>query len=385
MDFQPTDDQEELRRSVRAVLRQACPPALVRQVFEAKEGEHQPERSALWAQMTGLDWPALAVPERFGGLGMGFPDLCLVAEELGRVVAPSPFLATVTQFVPLVREVADPDAAEALLRPVAEGRVTGTVALAEGRTGRWDTTGVETTARRVGSRWVLHGSKSWVLDGAGADHVAVVARTDGTSGDEGIGVFVVPGANVVASPTPVIDPTQPMAELTFDGVEVPAEGVLAEPGDPSVAVGVRRAVEEATVCVAAGTNGTCRSIFETTLQYTKDRHQYGRPIGSFQALKHRLVEMYLALERSAALVTFAALTVAEEDERRSLAVSMAKAAAGDSQRLIVQDGLQMHGGIGYTWENDLHMFLKRAKAGDLLFGTARSHRAAVSRRLGMRP
>src|SRR5690348_10659938 len=121
MDFQPTDEQEELRDSVRTVLRQACPPALVRQVFEAKEGEYNPATSALWKQMTELDWPALTIPEQFGGLGLGFVELSLVVEELGRVVAPSPFLATVTQFVPMVREVADPARADSYLRPVAEG------------------------------------------------------------------------------------------------------------------------------------------------------------------------------------------------------------------------------------------------------------------------
>jgi len=166
-------------------------------------------------------------------------------------------------------------------------------------------------------------------------------------------------------------------------VRVGPERVLAPPGRPGAAAAVRRAVEEATVCLAASTVGTCRTIFETTLQYAKDREQYGRPIGSFQALKHRLVEMYMLLERSAALATFAALTIAEEDERRTVAVAMAKAAAGDCQRLMVQDGLQLHGGIGFTWENDLHLFLKRAKSGDFLFGTARTHRAAVARLVGV--
>jgi alkylation response protein AidB-like acyl-CoA dehydrogenase len=181
----------------------------------------------------------------------------------------------------------------------------------------------------------------------------------------------------------VFDPSQPLAELTLTGVEVPEDRVLVEPGDPSAGRSVTRALEESVVAVAAGMNGTCRAIFETTLQYAKDREQYGQPIGAFQAIKHRLVNMYLALERSAALSTYAALTIAEDDDRRSVAVAMAKAAAGDCQRLMVQDGLQLHGGIGFTWENDLQMFLKRAKSGDLLFGTASTHRAAVARLAGV--
>jgi alkylation response protein AidB-like acyl-CoA dehydrogenase len=383
MDFQPTEDQEELRDSVRTVLGQACPPAVVRQVFEAKEGEYDPSSHPLWKQMTGLDWPALTIPERFGGLGLGFVELNLVVEELGRVVAPSPFLATVTQFAPMVREVAEPEKADAYLRPVAEGRSTGALAIAEPASGRWDPAVVETTARPVGAGWVIDGRKSWVLDGAHADEVAVVARAQGSSGRDGLGVFVVPRGTLPFRAIPVIDPTQPLAELTFDGVEIGPDRVLAEPGAPGVADAIDRALQEATACVAASTNGTCRSIFETTLQYAKDREQYGRPIGSFQALKHRLVEMYLALERSAALSAYAALTVAEDDDRRAVAVSMAKAAAGDGQRLLVQDGLQLHGGIGFTWENDLHMYLKRAKSGDFLFGSARSHRAAVARLEGV--
>lgn len=382
MDLQPTDDQEHLRDSVRSVLRQACPPSVVREVFEGKGADYDPAGSALWKQMTELDWPALTIPEQFGGLGLGFVELSLVVEEMGRVVAPSPFLATVTQFAPMVREVADPAAADTYLRPVAEGRSTGALAVAEAATGRWEPAAVTTTARPSGHGWVLDGTKSWVMDGASADEIAVVARAEGTAGADGLGVFVVPGRQVPSRLLPVIDPTEPLVELTFDGVEVGPERVLAEPGRPGALEGISRALEETVACLAVSTTGTCRTIFDTTLQYAKDREQYGKPIGSFQALKHRLVEMYMLLERASALASFAALTIAEEDDRRALAVSMAKAAAGDCQRLIVQDGLQLHGGIGFTWENDLHLFMKRAKSGDFLFGSARTHRAAVARLIG---
>ena len=383
MDFQPTEEQEELRSSVRSFLRQACPPALVRRVFEAKADEARPQVLDLWARMVRLDWPALAIPERFGGMGLGFVELCLVAEEMGRAAAPGPFLATATQFAPMVRETAGPARAEEILRPVAEGRITGALALAEPG-GRWEPEAVAATARPDGTGWLLEGTKSWVLDGATADRIAVVARLEGSAGPDGLGVFVIAGDCVAARPLPSMDPTQPLAELPLGGVRVGPEGVLAAPGEAGAAEGIARAVQEATACVAAGINGACRAIFDTTLRYAKDREQYGRPIGSFQALKHRLVEMYTGLERASALAAFAALTIAEDDDRRPLAVSMAKAAAGDNQRLMVQDGLQLHGGIGFTWENDLHMFLKRAKAGDFLFGTGRSHRSAVARLLGVR-
>jgi alkylation response protein AidB-like acyl-CoA dehydrogenase len=182
----------------------------------------------------------------------------------------------------------------------------------------------------------------------------------------------------------VIDPTfAPRSDL--DGAEVPDDRAPgAGAGDErAVARAIERAMEEATVALATATVGTCRSVFEVTLEYTKIREQYGRPIGSFQALKHRLADMYLAVERASSLCWFAALTIAEEDPRRAEAASLAKAAVGECQRLIVGEGLQLHGGIGYTWENDLHFLLKRAKAGDVLFGNAVAHRALLAERLGL--
>ena len=156
-----------------------------------------------------------------------------------------------------------------------------------------------------------------------------------------------------------------------------------EPGDPRARAVIDRTLEQATTALSLSTVATSRAIFEMTLQYAKDREQFGKPIGSFQALKHRLADAYLAVERASALAYFAALTIAEDDDRRAMATAMAKAAAGECQRLVVKDGLQIHGGIGYTWEHDLHFLLKRAKAGDLIFGTAATHRARLARMLGL--
>jgi alkylation response protein AidB-like acyl-CoA dehydrogenase len=367
LDFEFTDDQLELRDNARSVLAGACPPALVRSVHEdGASGE------ALWKQLVALDWPAIGISEDHGGLGLSFVEVGVVVEELGRVVAPSPFLATVTQFAAMVREAGS----TAFLPGVADGSVTGTLAIAEG--GVWRPPAVQTSARRAAAGWVLSGAKSFVFDGATADEVAVVA-----SGEGGLGVFVVPGRALTATPLAVIDPTLPVAAVILDDVEVYGDRVLIEPGDPAAAQAIERALHEATTAMALSTVATCRAIFETTLQHAKDREQFGRPIGSFQALKHRLADMYLAVERASALAYFAALTIAEDDERRAVASSMAKAAAGDCQRLLAQDGLQLHGGIGFTWENDLHFFLKRAKTGDALFGTAATHRALLAELLGL--
>ena len=370
MDLELSDEQRELRDGVRRVLEQQCPPALARAVHE-----HGETGAALWQQMVALAWPGVAIAEAQGGLGLGAVELCLIAEELGRAVAPGPFLATATQLVPLLQEAPESALAGRLLRRIAEGRLTGSVALAEDD--RWDLAKVACRARPVSGGYRLDGSKTAVFEGASADEIAVVARADA-----GLGVFLVPGAAAKAQPRTTVDPTLALADLVLDGVAVQADLVLLAPG-PQVEGKLTRALEVATVALALATVGTCRRIFELTLEYAKLRRQYDRPIGSFQALKHRLADLYLAVERATALGYCAALMLAEDDPRRAEATALAKAEAGACQRLVVEEGLQLHGGIGFTWEHDLHLFLKRAKAGDPLFGSAAEQRAKLARRLGL--
>jgi len=372
VDLELSPDEGELRDNVRRVLAGICPPAAVRAVYERKD-----DPGPIWEKMVELYWPALGIAEEHGGLDLGFIEVAIVAEELGRATVPSPFLATVTQFVPVLAELG----AGPLLAKVAAGELTGALAIAE--RGRWALDAVQATARPADGGWVLRGEKQAVPDGATADEVVVIARREGTTGGEGLGAFVVPAGALAPRPCEVLDPTMPMADIPLDGVVVPGDRVLAEPGAEGVGAAVARALEEATVAVAMATSGTCRAIFETTLEYAKQREQYGRPIGSFQALKHRLADMYLSVERASALCWFAALTIAEEDPRRTEAASLAKAAVGECQRLVVGDGLQLHGGIGYTWEHDLHFLLKRAQAGDAVFGNAAAHRARLAHLLGL--
>lgn len=369
MDLEFSADQLELRDAARSVLADACPPSLVRAVYEGTG--HAGE---LWSTLCGLDWPALGLAEELGGLGLGFLEVAVVAEELGRVVAPGPYLATVTQFAAAV--VASGSSFG--LVDVARGTATGALAIAE--RGRWEPGAVACEAVAVGDGWRLTGTKSHVLDGATADELVVVAR-----GAAGLGVFAVSGSAITASSPTVIDPTLPLATVVLDSVEVAGDRVLVAPGDPRVDDVVRRMLDEATAALALSTVATCRAIFEATVAYAKDRHQFGRPIGSFQALKHRLADCFLAVERASSLAYFAALTVAEDDPRRPLAVAMAKAAAGDCARLVGRDGLQLHGGIGFTWEHDLHFHLKRAVTGELLLGTSAFHRGRVAELLGLAP
>ena len=368
MDLEFTDDEAALSQTAAEVLASVSTPQVVRAVLEGKD-----DGAEVWAKLVALDWPALAIAEEHGGLGMGFVELAIVAEQIGRAVAPGPFLATTTQYAAVLQELGDEQTRARLLPPVAHGQVTGSLALAEGN--RWDLEAVAARAERAGDGWRLSGRKEAVLHGASVDELVVVAR-----GDDGVGAFVVPREAVKLEEREVLDPTMPVVDVLLDGVEVAADRVLAAPGT-DCEEGLRRAVDEATVALAVATVATCRRIFEITLEYTKERVQYDRPIGSFQAIKHRLADAYLAVERAASLGWFAALTIAEDDPRRREAASLAKVAASECQELLVREGLQMHGGIGMTWEHDLHLFLKRAKAGDLLFGGGTHHRARLAQML----
>ena len=360
MELEFSEDQQELRSSVHAFLERECPMTLVRSVVE--KGTPADE---LWAQMVDLGWPALTVPEAYGGLGLGFVEVAVVAEELGRVVAPGPFLATVTQFVPAVRHAGSPEQQQRFLGAVASGDLTGTLAV-----------GGDVVATPAGDGFSLSGTVGHVVDGDRADEVAVAADVDG-----GRRLFVVRGNDLQSTAVRSLDQSRRLATIELDGVRVDADRALGGSTDAEAAI--ERVVEEATTALALEMVGTCQAIFDVLLDYANERHQFGVPIGSFQAIKHKFADMLVCLERARATAYFAAATIAEDDERRSLAVAMAKATAGDAQRLIAQEGIQTMGGIGYTWEHDMHLYVKRAKTGDALFGTSSDHRARVARMIGL--
>lgn len=373
MHLELSDDQIDLRDNVRAVLARECPASLVRGVYEGTA-----DAGALWRQMVELGWPALGVPEEYGGIGMGFVELGILAEELGRVSAPTPLLATITQFVPMLVEALDSEpSAEVgeLLTEVATGNRAGSLALAEN--GRWSFDSINTTFVGRGDSITVSGHKTAVLAGAEVDSFAVVARPSGSDRGEQLAVLLVDRAHAEVAASGALDPAIGLADVRFDAV--PATLLLA--GDASREIA--RACEQAVVAMALHTVGACRRIFEVTLAYAKVREQYDRLIGSFQALKHRFADMYLAVEKANAICYFAALAIAEDDARRSEASHVAKVASGDCQRLLAEEGLQLHGGIGYTWENDLHFLLKRAKVGDVLCGSASWHRAQLAGLLGL--
>jgi alkylation response protein AidB-like acyl-CoA dehydrogenase len=353
MDFELTEDQLELQRVVREVAERECPAALVRSVIDSDGGDE-----ALWQTFVGLDWPSLVVPEEVGGMGFGAVELVLVLEELGRVADPTPLLATSSQYLPLVRACGDDEQQAELLAPLVTG---GTGAAAFGGDG--------VHATRTDGGWALRGTARAVVDGDRADEIAVVASTD-----EGTVVAVVPASAVDATRTSTFDATLHVADVVFDGVTVDGARVLSSGDEHDIAL----AKAQAAGALASTMVGASQRSFELGLDHIRERKQFGVPIGSFQALKHMAVDVLVAIERARALCQFAGLALDESDDRAVVAGSMAKAAAGDAQRIASQHAIQFFGGLGFTWENDLHLYVRRAKAGELLLGTSAEHRTRVA-------
>jgi alkylation response protein AidB-like acyl-CoA dehydrogenase len=358
---------------MRAVLTREAPVTLARAVTEGRGNA-----DALWETVCELGWPALTVPDAYGGLGASVIEAGLLAEELGRVIAPGPLLTTVTQFVPLVRTCGDDEQQSRWLGAVAAGACRATAALeglASGSTsGSTIAAGAGATASRDGDTVRLGGACRWVAEADGADEIACVVALDGEAA-----VVVVPGEAVKVTPVDSFDGSRRHGHVVLDKVELPADRLLAR----TSAEGLQDALEEATVALALETVGVCSALFEQTLDYARQREQFGKPIGSFQAIKHKFADLFIVIERARSIGYYAALCVAEHDERRHVAVSAAKAAAGDAQALCGKEGIQIHGGIGYTWEHDTHLYVKRAKVNDLCLGSAGTHRARIAELLGV--
>lgn len=322
--FEFDSDQRLWQDTVCEVVAKECAPTLVRGVVD-----DDVDAAPLWRTYVDLGWTELTDPAET-------VELAIVLEELGRATDPTPYLATMTQFAPLAPGVAPPGQA-------------GTAVFG----------GV--TARPDGDGWLLDGTARHVLDGDRADWLAVVTAA---------GIFVVPAAVVTATRTAIFDPVSHLAEVSFDNVRV----VDADRG----AAQVRPARDVAITGLALTMVGACQRILDLVLDQVRTRHQFGVPIGSFQAVKHKATDMHVAVERARALAYFAALTIAEGDPRRTLAASMAKAAAGECQSLVFRHGVQLFGAMGFTWENDLQFALKRAKFGELLLGGSAAHRALIA-------
>jgi len=366
MEFSFTQDQETLRSSVREVLAERSTSTVIRDAMASATGTDE----ALWKQICDLGWPGVAIDEQLGGLGLGLIEAAILSEELGRAVAPVPSFSTLFLATPVVAEAPRGETRDAFLRAVAAGEIRATLALGQ-REGSYGPEGVTVEAARAGEGWTLSGVASLVPDAHLADRIIVVART----GAESFGLFDVPASTLSSKPSPKdsLDGTRRLADVTFDGVTVPAEALLAD--DWAV---VARGLDRAAVLLAAEGVGVAERALEMAVAYAKERDQFGKKIGSFQAISHMCADMMLAVESARSHVLYAAWALEEGTPDAHLAAASAKAAAADAARQVCYDAIQVHGGIGFTWEHDMHLLLRRGKFCELYLGDATAWRERVA-------
>ena len=354
MNFGFTEEQELLRQEVRKFLDAHCPLEEVRKLMETPEGFSRD----LWKQMGELGWIGLPIAEVHGGAGLGWVDLVVLLEEMGRTLFPSPFLAT-TIAAAAIRE-AGSDAQQAQWLPLlADGSKIGSLAYLEA-SDRHDEAGLELAAKPNGAGVVLSGEKVQVLDAAAADLFVVAWRG-------GLAVVERNAKGVTVTPTPSIDQTRRVGRVRFDDVAVAAGAVLANPA----ALG--RVLDLATAAVTAELLGAAEQAIRITVDYAKEREQFGQPIGRFQGVKHPLAEMYVDVESAKSILYYAAWCLDEGDADASRAVSLAKAYASEAFARIGIDAVQLHGGVGFTWDYDPHLYLKRSKWARPAFGDSDFH------------
>jgi alkylation response protein AidB-like acyl-CoA dehydrogenase len=347
MDFTFNEDQEELRRTVRAFLERESPPAYVR----AMEDDDRGFTDEVWDRVVELGWPALLVPETDNGLGLGLVDMVVVMEEMGRVPFPGPYFSSAVFATLAARHLGLDDQ----LSSLASGSTRGTVALEEAGAGD-PVSRVRTRAVRRAGRWRLTGQKPIVLDGHTADWALVVARHE-----HGIGTFVVeaPGGEVV----PAWDVTRKVARLDFDGQE--AEPVGPEGDQTRV---WQRIVDDTNVALCAELIGSMEMANALAVEYAKVRVQFDRPIATFQAIKHKAAEMLHRLELARVGTHYAAWASDAEDSVRAESAAMAKAFVAEAANAVAAESIQIHGGVGFTWDCDAHLHYRKAKQADLLLG-----------------
>jgi alkylation response protein AidB-like acyl-CoA dehydrogenase len=321
-----------------------------------------------------LGLQGLTIPEEHGGQGFGPVELVLVLEEMGRVLLCAPYFSTVVLAVGALMRAGDARTRAALLPGIASGDTIATLAVAE-PDGRWDESGIETTATRDGGAWKLSGAKSYVLDGHTADLLLVAARSDA-----GVSLFHLPGdaPGLTRTPLTVLDRTRKQARLELDGAEAT---LIGSEGDGwRVVSGV---LDLAAVALAAEQVGGAQRCLDTAVGHAKARVQFGRPIGSFQAIKHKCADMLLEVESARSAAYHAAWCASERADELPAVASLTKATCSDAYCHVAAENIQIHGGIGFTWEHPAHLYFKRAKSSDLLFGDASYHREQLARRIGI--
>ncbi|GIW42826.1 MAG: acyl-CoA dehydrogenase [Candidatus Binatia bacterium] len=374
MDFGFSEEQELLRQTAREFLEKECPVTYARQMMEDERG-YLPDK---WQKMADLGWMGLIFPEEYGGSGLDMVDLTVILEEMGRVVLPGPFFPTVLLGGMAVLLGGTEEQKRKVLPAIASGKHKATLAWLE-ESGAWDAAGIAMPARKERGSFILQGTKLFVHDAHNADWMVVAARTQPGNSEEGVSLFLVdaqtPGVRTRVMKT--MDQTRKLCEVEFDGVVVPPNYLLGEENQGWSLL--EKLADRAKVGLCAEMCGGMDKVLEMSVAYAKVREQFGRPIGSFQAIQHKCANMLVQVESSKSATYYAAWAVSNDVPEAHLAASMAKAYCSDAYRTVAGEGIQIHGGIGFTWEHDMHLYFKRAKSSEVTFGDATWNRELVAR------
>jgi alkylation response protein AidB-like acyl-CoA dehydrogenase len=371
MNFAFSEEQEELRSSVRRFLEDKSPMTEVRRLMETSEGYD----TAVWKQMgEQLGLQAIAIPEEYGGVGFGYVELTVIFEEMGGALLCAPYFATVALAANALLSSGDESAKKDLLPGIASGETIATLALTED-TGRWDLDGITLAATGKGGDWKLDGHKMFVIDGHTADLILVAGRTG-----KGVSLFAVESsaAGLTRTALATMDQTRKQARIEFSGT--PAR-LVGEEGGAGPALS--RTLDLAAVALAAEQVGGAQRCLDMAVDYAKTRIQFGRPIGSFQAIKHKCADMLLEVESAKSAAYYAGWAAAEDSEELPVVASLAKSYCSEAYFHAAAENIQIHGGIGFTWEHDAHLYFKRAKSSELLLGDPSYHRELLAQRIGI--
>jgi len=370
MDFDLNKAQKLLQQSARDFFARECKPERVRELMATDTAYDD----GLWRAMADQGWTGLIIPEEFGGLGLSLVDLIAVSEEMGRACLPGPFLSTLWAAA-LIDRAGGEGQRKQYLEPIAAGDMKATVALLEEDTD-WNPESVQLRAEKEGKEFRLRGRKEFVADAEVADLIICVAR-----GNDGLVLAPVEkGAKgMKIDATPGVDATRKLYSVEFEDVVAPEADALAF--NTRTLDAVESATATAVVALSAEMVGGMRWTLETAVEYAKTRQQFGKAIGVYQAVQHQLADMFLMTEGARSAVYYAAWAVSENDPSAKLAVSIAKAYCSDAAREVGNRGAQAHGGIGFTWEHNLQLYYKRAKASEAMFGDANYHREEIARKV----
>ncbi|MHB8376336.1 MAG: acyl-CoA dehydrogenase family protein [Dehalococcoidia bacterium] len=369
MDLGLSEEQELLKNAARDFLEKECPETLVREMEEDEKG-YSPE---LWKKMAEQGWQGLLIPDQYGGAGFGFLDLIILIEEFGRALVPGPFISTQVGGVLPLLEGGTEQQKKYALPQIASGNAIWTLAYTE-PSARFDTEGVALEVKEDGNDVVLNGTKLFIRDANVADYFTVVGRTPGTKGDDGITLVIVDAKTAGISQTQLKTiAADKQAEVKFENVRVPKASII-----PGGAATLKKVQRKATVIECAYLVGLAQMDFEISVQYAKDRIQFGRPIGSFQAIQHKAADMVTDVDGARFIMYRAAWSVDEDEADADLNVHMAKAWCSEATRRVVAHGQQIHGGIGFTKDYKVQLYFRRQKAAELAWGDADYHRELVA-------